>query len=129
MRQLAKVFIPLICLLVISSPILAHHGVSRYDLTKTIDLNGTVTSFDWSNPHCLIHLDAKGDNGNTQHWTLELASMLTMSRKGWTKDSLKLGDQVEVETHPARNGTPIGLSGAGEYLGKVVANGKTLPNR
>jgi len=86
-----------------STPLLAHHGVTNYDMKKTIVLTGTITAFDWSNPHCLAHLDVKDDNGAVQHWTLEMNSTFTLSHKGWDKDSLKRGDQVSVETHPARN--------------------------
>jgi hypothetical protein len=54
------------CLLLIAIPISAHHGTSGYDMEKVITLNGTVTSFNWSNPHCLIHIDVKDSEGFTQ---------------------------------------------------------------
>ena len=50
-------------LLTAPRPMFAHHGTAGYDMTKTITLTGTVTEFDWSNPHCVIYMDAKGDNG------------------------------------------------------------------
>ena len=49
-----------------SSPISAHHGVTNYDMKKTIVLTGTITAFDWSNPHCLAYLDVTDDNGQRQ---------------------------------------------------------------
>jgi len=113
-------------LLVISSPAFAHHGTSRYDLNKTVTLSGTVTGFDWGNPHCLVYMDVKADNGEVQHWTLELASPFTMSHAGWNKDSLKLGDAVTAETHPARNGTTLGISATSRSIMKFVVNGKPL---
>jgi len=113
-------------LLVISGTALAHHGTSRYDLDKTITLSGTVTGFDWGNPHCLVHLDVKGDKGEIQHWTLELASPFTMSHVGWNKDSLRLGDELVVETHPARNGVALGISATSRNVMKFVVNGKPL---
>jgi hypothetical protein len=121
-----RIFVAVFVVLVISVPAFAHHGTSRYDLEKTVTLNGTVTSFDWGNPHCLVHLDVKGDKGDTQHWTLELASPFTMSHVGWNKDSIMLGDMLTAETHPARNGLTIGISSTSRSVMKFVVNGKSL---
>jgi hypothetical protein len=115
--------------LVLSVSTFAHHGTARYDMTKTITLNGTITSFDWANPHCLIHLDVKDDNGNIQRWTLEMAPPTILSRLGWTRDSLKPGDQVSVDTHPAKNGIVLGISSSNSYILKAMVNGKMLPSR
>jgi hypothetical protein len=116
-------------LLLISSTILAHHGTSGYDMEKVITLNGTVTSFNWSNPHCLVHIDVKDSKGDVKDWIIELAAPTLMSRNGWTKDSLKPGDEVIAETHPAKNGATTGLSGASTALLKFVVNGHELPYR
>jgi len=89
-----------------SSSISAHHGITNYDMKKTIVLTGTITAFDWGNPHCLVHVDVMDDNGHFQHWTLEMSSIFAMSKRGWTKDTVKRGDQVVAETHPAQNGIP-----------------------
>jgi hypothetical protein len=121
-RRFAAVFV----LLAISIPAFAHHGTSRYDLDKTVTLNGTVTGFDWGNPHCLVHLDVKSDKGELQHWTLELASPFTMTKVGWSKDSLMLGDMLTADTHPARNGLTIGISSTSHSVMKFVVNGKPL---
>jgi Family of unknown function (DUF6152) len=121
-----KATVTVFALLVVSSLVLAHHGTSRYDLEKTVTLSGTVTGFDWGNPHCLVHLDVKGGNGEMQHWTLELASPFTMSHVGWNKDSLKVGDDLIADTHPARNGIPLGISATSRKVMKFVVNGKQL---
>lgn len=123
---LARLGAAAFALFLISSSAFAHHGTSRYDLEKTITLSGTVTGFDWGNPHCLVHMDVKGDNGEIQHWTLELASPFTMSHAGWNKDSLRLGDELVVDTHPARNGVPLGISATSHNVMKFVVNGKPL---
>ncbi len=81
-------------------------------MAKVITLTGTVTSFDWSNPHCLLHIDVKDSNGEIKDWIIELAAPTLMKRMGWTRESLKPGDSVVAETHPARNGASTGLSGA-----------------
>jgi hypothetical protein len=119
-RASAKTTTAAFVLLVISAAALAHHGTSRYDLEKT------VTGFDWGNPHCLVHMDVKADNGEIQHWTLELASPFTMSHAGWNKDSLKLGDELVADTHPARNGISLGISATSKNIMKFVVNGKSL---
>ena len=112
-----------------SSSISAHHGVTNYDMKKTIVLTGTITAFDWSNPHCLAYLDVTDDKGQVRHWTLEMASTFTMTHRGWDKDTLKRGDQVTIETHPARNDVPIGITSGPGFALKVVVNGKETPSR
>lgn len=107
----------------------AHHGVTNYDMKKTIVLAGSVTAFDWSNPHCLIYLDVAGEGGQVRHWTLELAATLAMSHRGWDKDTLKRGDQINVETHPARNDVPVGITAGPGFALKVVVNGREIPSR
>ena len=127
--KLSVVFSVVVGLLLISSPTFAHHGTSGYDMEKVITLNGTVTSFNWSNPHCLIHIDVKDSKGDAKDWIIELAAPTLMTRNGWTKDSLKPGDEVIAETHPAKNGATTGLSGASTALLKFVVNGHALPSR
>jgi hypothetical protein len=112
--------------LAISIPAYAHHGNAGYDLDKTVTLAGTVTGFDWVNPHCLVYVDVKENDGQVEHWTLELASPFTMSHAGWTKSSLMVGDMVVVETHPARNGTTLGVSVTSKSVMKFVVNGKPI---
>jgi hypothetical protein len=112
----------------VSSPISSHHGVTNYDMKKTIVLTGTITAFDWGNPHCLAHLDVTDDSGNVRHWTLEMNSTFTLSHKGWDKDTLKRGDHVIVETHPARNGASIGITSGPGFTLKIEVNGKEIPS-
>jgi hypothetical protein len=116
-------------LALVASPVFAHHGITNYDMKKTIVLTGTITAFDWSNPHCLAYMDVTDDGGHVKHWTLELSSTFTMSHRGWDKDTLKRGDQVTLETHPARNGASIGITMGPGFALKVVVNGKETPSR
>ena len=113
--------------LLAAGPAFAHHGTAGYDMIKVVTVTGTVAKVEWSNPHCIVHIDAK-DGGDTQHWMLELSPPLLMSRFGWNKDSLKVGDQVAAETHPAKNGAPVGISGTATFLLKFVVNGTALPH-
>jgi hypothetical protein len=113
----------------VASAISAHHGVAHYDMKKTIALTGTITAFDWGNPHCLVHMDVMDDTGHFRHWTLEMSSTSAMSRRGWAKDTLKRGDQVIVETHPAQNGTPLGITSSPDFALKFVVNGREVTSR
>ena len=124
-----RVFVFAVGLLAVSMPAIAHHGVAGYDLTKTITLHGTVTKFDWSNPHIVIHMDAKNANGEVQNWTIELAAPTHMSRAGWTKNVMKTGDDIIAEVHPAQNGAPVGISGTVTFQLKIMINGQTRPMR
>ncbi len=98
-------------------------------MEKVTTLMGTVTEFDWSNPHVVIFMDVKKDDGQVEHWTIELAAPIHMSRFGWSKTSMKAGEQIVAETHPAKNGAPIGTSGTAGGLLKVSINGQALPTR
>jgi hypothetical protein len=113
----------------VASSISAHHGVAHYDMKKTIVLTGTITAFDWGNPHCLVHMDVMDDTGHFRHWTLEMSSTSAMSRRGWVKATLKRGDQVIVETHPAQNGTPLGITSSPDFALKFVVNGREVTSR
>src|SRR5579864_9427823 len=85
-------------LVMFSSSAMAHHGVAGYDMTKTITVHGTVSKFDWSNPHVVVFVDAKNDSGEMQHWTIEFASPVHMVRAGWSKGSMKTGDDIVIDT-------------------------------
>jgi Family of unknown function (DUF6152) len=128
----SKVFnflVMIVSVTMLSSPASAHHGVTNYDMKKTIVLTGTITAFDWSNPHCLAYVDVKDDSGRVRHWTLEMTSTFTMSQKGWDRGTLKRGDHVIIETHPAKNGAPIGITSGPGFALKTVINGKEIPSR
>jgi hypothetical protein len=106
-------------LLIVSAPAFAHHGASAYDTKKLTTLKGTVTDFQFMNPHSEIFLDVKNADGKVEKWSAEAASMVTMSRLGWTKTLFKPGDQITIVGNRARNGSPT------MRLSKVVlANGK-----
>ena len=117
------------CALLLAGIAAAHHGVAGYDMTKTVNLHGTVTKFDWSNPHVVVYLDAKPEGGEMQHWTIEFASPVHMVRAGWSKSSMKTGDDIVIETHPSRNGAPVGITSTITFILKTVINGQALPSR
>jgi uncharacterized protein DUF6152 len=85
-------------------PLLAHHGASEYDMTKIVSLHATVTELDFVNPHTLLVFTVKDDSGKAVEWQGELPSPNLLSRRGWSRSTLKPGDQVTVIGAPARNG-------------------------
>lgn len=113
------VFALAVGLLMVSAPIFAHHGASAYDTKKSTTLKGTVTDFQFMNPHSELFFEVKDATGKVEKWTAEAVSMVTMSRLGWSKNMLKPGDQITVTGNRAKNGSPT------MRLSKVVlANGK-----
>ncbi len=128
-QKMLSVFVVFVGLFVVSAPALAHHGVAGYDLTKTVTVRGTVTKFDWSNPHCVIHMDAKNASGEVQNWTIELAAPSLLNRMGWSKNAMKAGDDITADLHPAQNGAPVGISGTITFQLKILINGQPFPTR
>src|SRR6266436_3439994 len=83
-------------LFAVSTPIFAHHGASAYDTKKLTTLKGTVTDWQFMNPHSEIFLEVKNADGKVEKWSAEAASMVTMSRLGWSKNLFKAGDQITI---------------------------------
>jgi hypothetical protein len=90
-----------------SVPIHAHHSAAEYDATKVVSVKGTVTQFEWTNPHVYIYLDVKDDKGEIEKWTAELGSLGMLSRANWRKDTVKPGDQITVFGNRARDGRMV----------------------
>jgi hypothetical protein len=110
--------------LIASVPMFAHHGASEYDMTKvTTVTGGTVTRFDFINPHIEIYFEVKDDKGNVQKWSAEGTTPNILYRNGWNKDSLKPGDQLkEVSGNQCKNG-----NGCMRLRKIVLADGTELP--
>jgi hypothetical protein len=114
-------------LLVVSVPLFAHHGNAAYDTSKWITVKGTVTDYVWTNPHVFVKLDAKDDSGNAVHWIIEGQNPVSMTQIGWTKNTFKPGDEVEIEAMQAKNGNTVGFLGSASPTAprkRIVINGK-----
>jgi len=89
----------------------AHHGAGVFDPVNKVTVTGTVTDFQFVNPHVLIYWTAKGDDGKQVQWGGELTSPNRLARIGgavkWHQSLLKPGDSITVMGHPARNGAPM----------------------
>jgi hypothetical protein len=116
-----KFWFAIAAILLAGLPLRAHHGNAAYDDKNPITIKGTVTEFEWTNPHAQIYLDVKDDKGNIVHWSVETYSPGKLVRAGWSRDSVKVGDQVSINLIPAKNGSPVG------FLHKLVLpSGKEL---
>jgi hypothetical protein len=109
---------------IFSLPLLAHHGDAAYDMGKSVTLKGTVTQFVWANPHCILLIDVTDDRGQMLQWSTETENPSSMVHFGWTKESIKPGDQVTVTVVPAKNGKPIG-----RILEVLLPSGQKLAGR
>ena len=91
-----------------AGPVSAHHsGAAEFDSNKKIDLNGVVTKLEWTNPHAHFYLDVTDASGNVTHWNLELASPNVLIRNGWSRNSLKPGDHVNVTGAQAKDSSTV----------------------
>jgi hypothetical protein len=111
-------------LFMVSSQAFAHHSTAEFDMAQVIAIKGTVTQFEWTNPHAYIHVESKDDKGNVEKWAGELGSLGMLSRVSWNRDSVKLGDQITMYGNRAKDGKTM------MHITKIVyANGQQLSAR
>jgi hypothetical protein len=110
-------------ILLLCLPVAAHHGTGTYDSTKSVTLSGTVTEFNFTNPHAALFFDVKDASGKLVNWAIEMNSPGVLRRAGWTKATFKAGDQITITVRPAKAGTPVGLINRSQG---VLVNGKQV---
>jgi hypothetical protein len=120
-KSIRRVLLLAILAVAASSLALAHHSYSAFDMTGTKTVTGTVTKFDWSNPHSWIWIDVKNEQGVVETWGIEGMSPNFLARRGWTRTTLKAGDKITLTFHPIRGGEK-----GGSFLSAVKANGEPL---
>ena len=118
MGPFAKGLLPALALAAV--PASAHHSYSMFDMTKTVELQATVTQFKWQNPHSFILADVEAPGGK-ERWAIEMTAPANLVQEGWKRTSLKAGDKVTIWVHPLRSGAK-----GGSYAGVRLADGKTL---
>ena len=93
-------------LLTVVTPLAAHHSFNaEYDSTKPVDVTGTLTKVEWSNPHIWFYLDVKDDKGNVTNWGFSAAPPGVLMRRGIQKDVLKIGSVIHVQGFRAKDGS------------------------
>src|SRR5437867_1198330 len=83
----------------------AHHSFVMFDTAKQVTLTGSVTSFEWTNPHTYIEIDVPDEAGAVKHWSIELGSPSILRNSGWKHDTLKPGDKIALIVSPLKNGS------------------------
>lgn len=96
--------------LAVCAPLFAHHGYAAYDMINSRSLKGTITSYALANPHTQISFDVKDASGNVEHWAVETGLPVRGMRAiGFTSESLKPGDEVTINFHPAKESIHAGV--------------------
>jgi hypothetical protein len=94
-------------IILLSAPLFAHHSTAEYDMANVTSIKGTVTKFEWTNPHAYIYMQAKDDKGNSVEWTGELASLGMLARVNWKRDTVKPGDEITMYGNRARDSRSV----------------------
>jgi len=109
-------------------PAMAHHSFSaEYDSKKAVTLKGIVTKVDWMNPHVYFYLDVTDESGNITNWALEMGPPNGLQRSGWTRNTMKVGDEVVVTGTLAKDGSKqanarsVTMADTGKKLGAATS--------
>ena len=104
-----------------TAPALAHHSYAMFDMTRSIDLKGTVVQFKWTNPHAWLVLSVKDASGNPVEWNVEMNSPNNLAGLGWKRSTLKAGDDVTITVHPLKEN-----KAGGSFMSVTLANGQSI---
>jgi hypothetical protein len=117
-------------LILAGTPLLAHHSfAAEYDAKKPIKLKGIITKVDWMNPHVYFYIDVEDEKGNVTNWAFEMGPPNGLQRAGWTRNTMKIGDEVIVDGSLAKDGSRGGnarsvtLAATGKKLGAASSEG------
>jgi hypothetical protein len=105
----------------IAAPAVAHHSFAMFDASKVVTLNGTVKSFEWTNPHMWLTVTVPQATGQPIEYPLEMQGIAGAVKLGWKRDTARPGDKISVNIHPLRDGTH-----GGQLLSVVLASGQKL---
>src|SRR5262245_34063403 len=100
----------------------AHHSFAMFDHEKMITISGTLKEFEWTNPHCWLHVAVVDANtGRTVDWSFEMGSIGQVAAQGWKADTVKPGEKITIEAYPMKDG-----SRGGQYLAAKLGDGRSF---
>ena len=113
-----------------AAPVLAHHSfAAEFDSKKPVTIKGHVTKIDWMNPHVWFYINVKNEDGTLTNWGVEMGPPHGLQSRGWTRTTMKLGDEVVVEGSLAKNGSKrtnarsVTMASTGQRLGANSSQG------
>jgi Family of unknown function (DUF6152) len=106
--RILMILVAVISLAAAAAPLVAHHSfAAEFDARQAVRVTGALTKIDWMNPHIYFYLDVKEDNGTIVRWSCEAGSPGALSRRGFKRGDLKLGDTVIVDGYRAKDGSRL----------------------
>ena len=136
MKATVVAFTAAVGLVLTTAGAMAHHSfAAEFDANKPLNMKGVVTKIEWMNPHTYFYMDVTGPDGKVVNWGMEMGSPNGLMRAGWTRNTLKVGDEVTVEGAQAKDGTNVGnavavvLVATGKRLFAASSQTETPPQR
>jgi hypothetical protein len=121
---------PAVAFLLLAAAGRAHHSfAAEYDSAKPVTLTGVVTKVEWMNPHVYFFIDVTDSTGKTVNWALEMGPPAGLQKSGWTRNTMKVGDEVTVDGTLARDGSKqanartVRMTNTGKRLGAASSEG------
>jgi hypothetical protein len=131
-RSLFALFACVIGITLAAAPAIAHHSFSaEFDANKAVSVQGFVTKIEWTNPHVWFYIDVKKPDGSVENWGWEMGPPHGLQGRGWTRTTMKLGDEVKIDGTLAKNGSNRGnarsvtMVSTGKKLGAASSEGET----
>jgi hypothetical protein len=110
-----------VTVMMLAGPALAHHSFAMFDATKTLEFEGTIKEFQWTNPHSWLQVMVTDETGKETEWSLEMGSPGSLARSGWRPRTVQPGMEVTVTLHPLKDG-----SAGGQFLSVVLPDGTVM---
>ena len=134
MRLRAACFLGLaLGVILTAGPVMAHHSfAAEFDANKPVTMKGFVTKVEWTNPHVWFYINVKNEDGSVTNWGFEMGPPHGLQGRGWTRTTMKLGDEIQVNGTLAKNGSNRGnartvtMVSTGQKLGAASSQGNTV---